>query len=130
MCVYVYLTYMYRYNYEHPMICKGQTGADQGTACCNTQPTAMIITLEAIITDLSIGDTYNLYEYIFTTLGSINSTSNKDVVLNVPLSNFNAHSALASYKTTFIAVTSIYIHSVVRYSSDIVVFRCVSTEES
>ena len=114
------------------MICNGQTGADQGTACCNTQPTAMIITLEVIITDLSIGDTYNLYEYIFTifTIGSVNGTSSTDVTLNVPLSNFNEQSALATYKTTFIAVTSIYIHNVVRYSSDIVVFRCVSTEES
>ena len=128
--MYTCIYHINRYNYEHPMICNGQTGADQGTACCNTQPTAMIITLEVIITDLSIGDTYNLYEYIFTSIASINSTSNKDVVLNVPLSNFNAHSALATYKTTFIAVTSIYIHNVVRYSSDIVVFRCVSTEES
>lgn len=111
------------YNYENPMVCHGMTNYLSGYACCNNQPAAMSIGIQATVSGLTIGATYNLYEYDFNGIKGVGSMAK----LAVPKDNFNAQAALATVKTTFTATASTYSRTVTRLSSQIVVFRCVLT---
>jgi len=106
------------YDYENPQIGHSLIG----NACTNRQPEAMTdFTLQATVSGLTFGVSYNLYEYDFSSVQGEGSSA----ALNVPIQNFNANASLASHVTTFTAAGSTFIQTVTTTSDKIVVFRAV-----
>jgi hypothetical protein len=118
------------YDYEYPYI--GNT--DEETGCTNTPPSSWMtnFVLQATVSGLAPGVTYNLYEYQF---GSPTSTDTMGTgpaaALAVPVTAFNANSAAgastpAHQVTTFTASGSSYVAPALTTTSDqIVVYRAV-----
>ncbi len=106
------------FDYENPMIGRNL----QGNACTNQTPESMTnFTLEATVSGLTPGSSYNLYEYEFSSVEGTGSAA----ALNVPTENFNANADLATQVTTFTSTSSTFTHAVTTTSDKIVVFRCV-----
>ncbi len=113
------------YNYENPYIGGAPGSCDNGTCVSNTQPAAMMMTLQATVRGLTPGIQYKLYEYDFPPpTGADTGTA---AALQVPTSNFNANSSMAAAVTTFTAQGTTYVTSELSRTSDqIVVFRAVA----
>ncbi len=106
------------YNYENPYI-------GNINSITNIPPKIFSITLQPIVSGLTIGNTYNLYLYEFKTRPLPNTQ------LNVPIANFNANANLATKKFTFTAVDKKYIGEKYLTTSDkTVIYRCVSSTSS
>jgi hypothetical protein len=107
------------FDYENPMIGTSNTGA----SCTNTPPSSWMtnFVLQAAVSGLTPGATYNLYEYEFSSVTGTGSAA----ALAVPTANFNANAGLATQVTTFTATGSTYTQTVTTTSNMIVVFRCV-----
>jgi hypothetical protein len=106
------------YDYENPMIGKNLWG----NGCTNQRPESMTnFTLQATVSGLTPGVSYNLYEYESSAVAGTGSAA----ALNVPTENFNANADLATGVTTFTAASSTFTHAVTTTSGQIVVFRCV-----
>ena len=103
------------FNYESPMIGTSTIG----NSYTNTGPDAFLVTLEATVSGLVAGNTYNLYIY------STSVTPLPSRGLNVPTSNFNAQANLASKTIAFEASSDTFVVSETVLSTDTVVFRCV-----
>ncbi|MGH2447098.1 MAG: hypothetical protein ACRDFS_00615 [Chloroflexota bacterium] len=113
------------YDYENPYIGGPVGQCDDGSCVSNDEPPAMTMTLQATVQDLTPGVTYNLYEYDFPSLKSSTAVGS-DVALAVPTSDFNANSAMATSKISFIAKGTTYTApEITRTSDKIVVFRAV-----
>lgn len=111
-------------NYENPYIGGAAGTCDKGNCVTNTQPAAMQMTLEATVSGLQPGTTYNLYEYDLPTLSG--GSTGTAAALGVPTSNFNANRARANVVTTFTASGSSYTTAPFsRLSTEIVVLRAV-----
>jgi hypothetical protein len=95
----------------------------KGTSCTNTPPQYWMypLTLQATVSGLTTGTTYNLYEYDFSSVSGTGTAA----ALAVPTSNFNTNHAMASYTTQFTATGPTYSQTVTRTSDQIVVFRAV-----
>jgi hypothetical protein len=107
------------YDYENPMI-----GASVwGLSCTNNPPSAWMtnFVLQATVSGLTPGVSYNLYEYEFSSVEGVGSAA----ALAVPTEDFNANAAMATNTTTFIAGGSTFTESVTTTSDKIVVFRAV-----
>jgi hypothetical protein len=107
------------YDYENPMIGKSVWGLS-----CTNQPPAAWMTnfvLEATMSGLTPGTTYNLYEYEFSSVEGEGSSA----ALAVPVQDFNANAGLATHVTTFTATSSSYTQTVTTTSDKIIVFRGV-----
>jgi len=112
------------YNYENPYI-GGAVGTCDTGCTSNTQPPAMLMSLQATVRGLTSGVQYNLYEYDFPTLTGANTGT--AAALNVPTNNFNANSSMATAVTTFTAQGTTYTTPVLSKTSDqIVVLRAVA----
>jgi hypothetical protein len=107
------------YDYENPMI----GSSAWGQSCTNRPPKPWMtnFVLEATMSGLTPGVTYNLYEYEFSAVEGVGSAA----ALAVPVRNFNANAGLATQVYTFTAVGSSYTQSVTATSDTIVVFRGV-----
>ena len=106
------------YNYENPMI--GTNIA--GNGCTDTLPTRMNhFTLQAVVSRLTPGTAYNLYEYDIATVQGKGDAA----ALAVPVADFNANAAMATHVTKFIASATTFTASVTTYSNIAVVFRAV-----
>jgi hypothetical protein len=113
-------------NYENPYIGGTVGSCDKGTCVSNTQPPAMQMTLQATVSGLTAGMSYNLYEYDLPSLTGADTGS--AAALDVPTENFNANRAQANYTTSFTATGSTYTTaSFTRTSDQIVVLRAVPT---
>ncbi len=109
------------YDYENPKIGRNLIGI----GCTNEQPELMTnVTLQATVSGLTPGVSYNLYEYEFSSITGPGATA----ALAVPIDNFNANASLASAVTTFTSDGSIFTHTVTTASDKIVVFRCVPAD--
>ena len=104
------------YNYEAPYIGNSNTG----DASTNAAPTKMPLTLTATVSGLTLGKSYNLYQYR-------NTTRPLRGALNVPTSNFNANAAKAFSVVKFTAASFTYKTSISITSDMTVTFRCVPT---
>ena len=127
------------YDYEYPFI--GTTIQEQGAGSCTNNPPSSWMTnfgLQATVSGLTPGVSYNLYEYQFNsptatdTLGGNGTWSGTmAAALAVPVTAFNANSAAgastpANSITNFIASTSTYVAATLTTTSDqIVVYRAV-----
>jgi hypothetical protein len=107
------------YNYENPYI----GTSDKGKSCTNTPPSAWMtnFVLQAAVSGLTPGVSYNLYEYQFSSVSGAGSAA----ALAVPGSDFNANAGMATHVTTFTASGSTYAQSITTTSDQIVVFRYV-----
>jgi hypothetical protein len=107
------------YNYENPMIGKSALGQ----SCTNDPPYAWMdnFVLQATVSGLTPGVSYNLYEYEFSSVSGEGAAA----ALAVPTENFNAQANLATHVTRFTASSSTYTQTVTTTSDKIVVFRCV-----
>jgi hypothetical protein len=107
------------WQYENSMIGTSLTG----TSCTNTPPEYWMtpLTLQATVSGLTAGTTYNLYEYDFSSVSGTGAAA----ALPVPTSDFNANRAMATYTTQFMTTGATYSHTVSRSSNQIVVFRAV-----
>jgi hypothetical protein len=107
------------YDYENSMIGKSVWGE----SCTNKPPSAWMtnFVLEATMSGLTPGVTYNLYEYEFSSVEG----EGLSAALAVPISDFNANAAQASHVTTFTATACTYTQRVTTTSDKIVVFRGV-----
>jgi hypothetical protein len=107
------------YGYENPMI----GTSVWGLSCTNNPPSAWMtnFVLQATVSGLTPGSSYNLYEYDFSSVSGEGSAA----ALAVPTEDFNANAGLATHVTTFSAASSTYTQTVAKTSNDIVVFRCV-----
>ncbi|MGO9452354.1 MAG: hypothetical protein ACLQDV_15140 [Candidatus Binataceae bacterium] len=110
------------YDYENPKI----GNSNRGKSCTNAPPSAWMTNfeLQAVVSGLTPGVAYNLYEYEFSSVAGVGSAA----ALAVPTQNFNANANLASHVTTFTAAASTYTTSVTTTSDKIVVFRCVPAD--
>ena len=77
--------------------------------------------LQATVSGLTPGVSYNLYEYDFSSVTGEGSAA----ALAVPTEDFNANAGLATHVTRFTAASPTYTQSVTKTSDQIVVFRCV-----
>ena len=107
------------YNYEAPHL----GSDDNGNASTNAAPTPMALTLTATVSGLTVGKSYNLYQYRFTARPLRGA-------LNVPTSSFNANAAKAFSKITFTATGATYQTNISITSDVTVTFRCVPTTAS
>jgi len=107
------------WQYENSMI----GSAEDGSSCTNVAPKYEMkpLTLQATLSRLTPGVSYNLYEYTFT---GINGTGTA-AALPVPTKNFNQNAVMATRTTRFTATEATYVHRVRRSSNQIVVFRAV-----
>jgi hypothetical protein len=107
------------YDYENPEIGNNL----RGNGCSNTPPAPWMtnLTLQAAVSGLTPGVSYNLYEYDFSSVTGEGSAA----ALAVPIDNFNANAGLATGVTRFTATGSTYTHTVITTSNTIVAFRCV-----
>jgi hypothetical protein len=107
------------YDYENPMI----GTSTWGLSCTNTPPSAWMtnFVLRATVSGLTPGVAYNLYEYEFSAVQGEGPAA----ALAVPIENFNANAGLATYTTTFTAVSSTFEQTITTTSNEIVVLRCV-----
>jgi hypothetical protein len=107
------------YDYENPMIGKSLLGR----SCTNKAPDSWMtnFVLQATVSGLTPGVSYNLYEYEFSSVQGIGSAA----ALNVPVENFNANAALATYTTNFTATNSTFQQVISTTSDKIIVLRCV-----
>jgi hypothetical protein len=113
-------------NYETPYIGGPVGTCNDGDCVSNTQPPAMMVELQATVSGLTAGSTYNLYEYDLPSLTGADVGS--AAALAVPVENFNANAKMASVVTHITATGPTYTSSAIRVSSDrIVVFRAVPT---
>jgi hypothetical protein len=108
--------------YENPMIGKSV----EGNSCTNELAGWMTIyDVQATVSGLTPGVSYNLYEYDFSSVSGVGSGA----ALAVPVENFNAQAGLASSVTTFTATSATYTLTLNNIStSEIVVFRCVPVD--
>jgi hypothetical protein len=112
-------------NYENPYIGGPIGSCNLGQCVRNTQPAAMLMSLQATVSGLTPGTTYNLYEYDFPTLSGADTGT--AAALKVPTQNFNANAGMASSVTRFTATGSSYLSAPIQMSSaQIVVFRAVA----
>lgn len=107
------------YDYENPMI----GTSVWGRSCTNTPPDAWMtnFVLQVTVSGLTLGISYNLYEYEFSSVEGQGSAA----ALAVPVENFNANAGLATHVTAFTAVGSTFQQTVTTTSNKVVVFRCV-----
>jgi hypothetical protein len=107
------------YDYENPMI----GTSVWGLGCTNNPPVAWMtnFTLQATVSGLTPGVSYNLYEYEFAAVAGEGAAA----ALRVPVRDFNANRNLAAQVTAFTAVSSTFRQTVTTTSDKIVVFRCV-----
>jgi hypothetical protein len=108
------------YNYENPFI--GDTA--HGLGCTNVAPSAMSMTLEVTVSELTPGTHYNLYEYDFDSVAGIGSAA----ALDVPTSRFNALAEKAAATTRIVASGSTFTARLTRTSRQVVVFRAVPAD--
>ncbi len=115
------------YDYENPFIGTSKTGG----SCTNSPPSSWMtnVVLQPVVSGLTSGVSYNLYEYVFSVLTG--TPSGPAPALAVPVTAFNANSAAGS-STPYTAVTNFtasgptYTGSTVTTTGDkIVVFRAV-----
>ncbi|MFY9644111.1 MAG: hypothetical protein WAK29_02980 [Terriglobales bacterium] len=121
------------YDYEYPFI--GTSIEEQGPGSCTNSPPSSWMTnfvLQAAVSGLTPGVTYNLYEYQFNSPTETDSLgTGTGAALAVPVSAFNANSATAGSTpansvTTFTATSSTYVAApLVTTSDQIVVYRAV-----
>jgi hypothetical protein len=112
------------WEYENSMI----GTSIQGATCTNTPPRYWMVplVLEATVSGLTPGKTYNLYEY---DLSGFNGTpAGSAAALMVPTANFNQNAAMATHMTRFTAAGETYSQTVTRTSNQIVVFRAVPAD--
>ncbi len=113
--------------YENPLIAMGSGSwtpiANRGAACTDQPPETWMtnVTLDATVSGLKKGRSYNLYEYAFSAITGTGAAA----ALKVPVSDFNANAALATKVTHFTATGPTYTLSVTTTSNMIVVFRAV-----
>jgi hypothetical protein len=106
------------YDYENPMIGKDLLGR----SCTNQRPGGMThFELQAAVSGLTPGVSYNLYEYDFSSVSGEGAAA----ALAVPVADFNANAAMAARVTTFTAASSRYTQVVTTTSDKVVVLRCV-----
>ena len=106
------------YDYENPMIGTNLLGF----SCTNRRPGWMPhFQLQASVSGLTEGTSYNLYEYDFSSVTGDGAAA----ALPVPVDNFNANAGLATHVTTFTASSSTFTQTITTSSDKIVVFRCV-----
>jgi hypothetical protein len=107
------------YDYENPFIGTSLLGA----SCTNQPPSAWMtnFVFGVIVSGLTPGTSYNLYEYDFSSVTGVGSAA----ALAVPVQNFNANAGLATHVTTFTAASSTFTQNVTTISDKIVIFRCV-----
>jgi hypothetical protein len=108
------------YNYENPMIGKSL----YGDGCTNKPPYTWMtnFVLQATVSGLTPGVSYNLYEYEFSSVAGVGSAA----ALAVPVENFNANAGMATRVTKFTAASSTFQRTITTTSDKIIVFRCVS----
>ncbi|MGA7384252.1 MAG: hypothetical protein WBW81_06055 [Methylocella sp.] len=94
-----------------------------GTSCTNTPPQYWMVplTLQPTVSGLTLGTTYNLYEYDFSGIVGTGSAA----ALAVPTANFNQNASMATYVTQFTATGPTYSKTITRTSNQIIVFRAV-----
>jgi len=119
------------YDYENPFI--GTKTNEEG--CTNNPPSSWMtnFVLQATVSGLTPGVSYNLYEYQFNsptatdTLGGDGTwPGTTTAALQVPVTAFNGNAAQAKSVTTFTAATSTYVAAeLVTTSDQIVVYRAV-----
>ena len=108
------------YQYEAPYI----GSSDSGDSSTNVAPAAMPMNLTVTVSGLTAGKTYNLYRY----QSGVRPLPKGP--LNVPSTDFNKNSKLATATTTFKAVSSTYQTYLSITSVTTVVFRCVLSTAS
>ena len=86
----------------------------------------MGITLQATITQLTPGVSYDLYEYDFSGPTGFESAA----TLKLPDSAFNANAAMATKATSFTAQSASFSQTIATTSDKVVVFRCVRADAS
>lgn len=111
-------------NYETPYIGGPIGECDAGDCVSNKQPLPMLMTVKVIVSGLTPGRSYNLYEYDFPTLTG--AETGAAAALAVPTEKFNANAKMASSVTHFKADNATFVREPVDLvSTDIVVFRAV-----
>jgi hypothetical protein len=109
------------YAYENPMIGTNTLGK----SCTNVTPAPMThLTLEATVTGLTVGQSYNLYEYLFDGVSGTGAAA----ALAVPVADFNANAAMATHVTSFTAANNSFTRRVTTTSDKIVIFRAVAAD--
>ena len=106
------------YDYENPMI----GTSVWGRGCTNTPSAWMTnFVLQVTVSGLTPGESYNLYEYEFSSVQGVGSAA----ALAVPVEDFNANAGLATHVTKFSAVGATFQQTVTTTSDKVIVFRCV-----
>jgi hypothetical protein len=121
------------YDYEYPFI--GTSIEEEGAGSCTNSPPSSWMTnfvLQATVSGLTPGVSYNLYEYQFNSPTDTDSLgTGTGAALAIPVTAFNANSAPiastpANTVTTFTATGSTYVAApLVTTSDQIVVYRAV-----
>ena len=113
------------YDYENPII---GTGTNE-EGCTNDPPSAWMtnFVLQATVSGLTPGVTYNLYEYQFDSPTSTDTLGvGTAAALKIPATAFNGNASLAKSVTTFTAPASTYVAPELTTTSDqIVAYRAV-----
>jgi hypothetical protein len=114
-------------NYETPYI-GGPLGACNEDDCVsNVQPPAMLMDLQATVSDLQEGKDYNLYQYDFPTLTGADVAA--AAALRVPTGAFNRNRAMATSVVHFTATGATFTWPLSGVSSDrIIVLRAVPAD--
>jgi hypothetical protein len=101
------------YNFETPVI----------GDCTNAAPKNwMSMILQAQVSGLTSGVAYNLYKYDISGVSGTGGAA----ALAVPTSAFNAHAAMATEVTHFVATGPTYAHTIQTTSDRVIVFRAVA----
>ena len=111
-------------DYETPYIGGPLGTCNEGDCVSNVQPPAMLMDLEATVSDLRADTQYNLYEYDLPTLTGADTGA--AAALPVPTAAFNRNRGMATSVTRFTAAGSTFSLALPDIPSDrIIVFRAV-----
>ena len=86
----------------------------------------MQIQLQATVSGLTVGKTYNLYEYDLASPTGNDADTGENAALEVPTARFNENRAMASSTYTFVADGPTHTKSFTINSDQILVLRAVS----
>lgn len=91
------------------------------SSCTNKPPEWMSISLKVVVSGLTLGTAYNLYEYDLNAPNGIGDQA----ALPIPVARFNAQAGLASHATAFVANAQTFTQTIQSTSDKIIAFRAV-----
>jgi hypothetical protein len=114
------------YNYENPMIGNGTSGYILGNACSNTQPLAMQIEIEVLVSNLLPGEGYYMYEYRFPSVHGVGDAA----ALAIPKPDVAMGCTPDFHCVFFRASSHIFRTTVMRSSMEVLVYRVIRADQA